>query len=65
MTSEDVVKIGDEMIRALEPVYQDLDSIKKTLSEHTDKIDALIVDVKQLQDTKREVYNLSSFRDII
>lgn len=49
MTSDDIVKIGEEMIKVIEPVYEDLGSIKKTLSEHTDKIDALTLDMVQLQ----------------
>lgn len=50
MTSEDIVQIGAEMTRLLEPVYEDLKSIKNTQNEHSNKIDALMVDVKQLQD---------------
>lgn len=56
MNNQDLKKIGDEMVRALEPVYQwqgktdkRLDRIEKTLEEHTDKIDALTSDVHQLQ----------------
>ncbi len=50
MIKNDLKQIGDEMVKVLKPVYEDLDEIKKTLDEHTDKIDALAGDVIQLQD---------------
>lgn len=50
MTNEDIVKIGEEMVKVLEPVYEQLDRIEKTQNEHTDKIDALTVDMIQVQD---------------
>lgn len=57
LTKDDVQMIGEEMVKILEPVYSDLDSLKKdmevvkrTLNEHTDKIDALTVDMHQVQD---------------
>lgn len=53
-------QIGDEMVRVLEPVYADLDEIKKiqkeqskTLNEHTNKIDALTGDMVQVQAEQR------------
>lgn len=57
MTDNDLKKIGDEMIRVLEPVYEQLDKIESTLSEHTDKIDALTVGVHQLHQ------ELGAFKD--
>lgn len=50
MTSDDIVKIGEEMVRVIEPVYKQLDKIESTQNEHTNKIDALIADMVQLQD---------------
>lgn len=64
MGDEDLKKIGDEIARVLEPVneWQDkvdkkLDRIDRTLDEHTDKIDALTVEVHDLHQ------ELGAFKD--
>ncbi len=53
MTDEDLKKIGGiiqkEINVALEP-------IKKTLDEHTDKIDALTADIHSLQDSNKAIW---------
>ncbi|MDO8498205.1 MAG: hypothetical protein Q7S44_00205, partial [bacterium] len=56
LTKNDIVLIGDEMVRALEPVYKDLDGMKKNLSglrkdvtELREDVDAVRVDVIDLQ----------------
>ncbi len=45
MTNEDIIKIGEEFERFLNPVYEQLDRVEKTQAEHTDKIDALMAEI--------------------
>jgi hypothetical protein len=71
LTGDDIKLIGNEMVRLLEPVYEDLDEIKKTLrqhsvtlEEHGEKIDALtleIHEVKQELGGGKDVF--SAFKD--
>ncbi len=56
LTKKDILLIGDEMVRVLEPVYQDMGAmkadiktIKGQIGELTDKVDALTGDMIDLQ----------------
>lgn len=74
LTSDDIIQIGDVMVKALEPVYEDLDELKKDmkgvkktlaehtkiLDEHTDKIDALTLDMIELQDDVKIIKDQST-----
>lgn len=49
MTKDDIKLIGDEMVRAVEPISEDLAKIQEAQKQHSEKIDALTGDVIQLQ----------------
>ena len=49
MSDEDVKKIGEAMEQALEPVYGQLERIEKVQGEHTDKIDALTLEMHEIK----------------
>lgn len=56
MADEDLIKIGDQMVKVLEPVYEELDEIKNKLNHPerglgsiNDKLDAQTADIMELQ----------------
>lgn len=50
LTKKDLVLVGEEMTRALEPVYDDLQKLNQ-------KVDALTVDVIELQNTTDVIHD--------
>ncbi len=62
MNDEDLKKIGDQLVKALDPVYEEFDKVNGklgeidgelekihlVLEEHTDKLDALTVEVHEV-----------------
>jgi hypothetical protein len=48
MSDEDLVKIGDEMVRIVGPIYKDLDYLKNNVNELRDDVGALKVEVHDI-----------------